>query len=93
MEAETERWHTWKSGSDVSARWRRQPAPKDPNRKTPMVSAFWVPPSEDPHYKKKWADWKARMAAEEADPVAEITEDQTFPVTMLSNARRMRGVR
>jgi hypothetical protein len=58
-----------------------------------MVSAFWVPPSEDPHYKQKWADWKARMAAEEADPVAEIKEDQTFPVTMLSNARRMKGVR
>lgn len=88
---EAKEWFTWKSGADCTSRWRRQPAPRDPNRDAPYVSAFWVPPSEDPYYKAKWADWRRRFAMEEPEPAQPVTK--TPEPVQLSTARRMRGIR
>lgn len=35
----------------------------------------WVPPSEDPKYIKKWADWKAHLARTVDDWQPERTEE------------------
>ena len=84
----------WKSGSDVLARFRNQPAAKTLTRfdlrgakeidSQPVetieynfrgvglavnikreVRDTWVPPSEDPFYKAKWAFYKALFSTGE----------------------------
>lgn len=88
---DAKKWFTWKSGADCTARWRRQPAPLDRNRTVPYASNFWIPPSEDPYYKAKWADWRQRFAMEEVEPVVPVTT--TPEPVQLSYARRIRGIK
>lgn len=60
--------------------WRKRPYPKYLNRwdihgdqvieneslklHREEVFEMWVPPSEDPHYQKKWLYWKSLFAKE-----------------------------
>jgi len=70
----------WKSGSDVMGVWKKQSYPKTLNKwnvygdhvvsDEPLTNHreclhdSWIPPSEDPHYQKKWAYWKGLFAKE-----------------------------
>lgn len=53
------------SRPNVIDRWRKCPAPKEPNRPVPMVSEFFTPPSEDPYYVNKWKKFREENATGE----------------------------
>lgn len=52
----SEAWYTWTpAGTCITERWRK---------------LGWVPPSEDPRYLQKWAEWKRKLyeGAREPEP-------------------------
>lgn len=69
--AEQKPWFKWipAVATDVMTTWKRH---------------GFVPPSEDPKYQRKWAEWKARFAD------AEAAEQQPPKMAAVATLRRAR---